>query len=266
MSDGDQETPAASEESSSTESAGDAAKPSSTASAAPAKPTAAARSATPAARKDPPRPPVVTRAQWIFLLVVAVVTAGVDLWSKSWAMSRLSIPSPRSVPLCTPRGSLPYEYQRVPTRAVPVVRNSLEFRYAENCGGAWGFLHGTRESLRRPFFVTVALAAVAFILHLYRQLERDQKLMRWALPLVLGGAIGNLVDRVRLGFVVDFIDFRARWVGGINRLFNPNADDHWPTFNVADIAISVGIGLMILEWILGARSARKPNKSTAPST
>jgi signal peptidase II len=80
--------------------------------------------------------------------------------------------------------------------------------------------------------------------------------MRWALPLVLGGAIGNLVDRMRLGYVVDFIDmhFKDKY--------------HWPTYNIADIAITVGIGLMLIEYIIGPKKApvtakAKPKAKTA---
>ena len=84
-------------------------------------------------------------------------------------------------------------------------------------------------------------------------MEPGQRLMKWALPLVLGGAIGNLADRVRLGYVVDFI--HAHW----------RMRFHWPTFNVADIAITVGIGLMVLEYILGPKKT-VPTAPLAPTT
>jgi signal peptidase II len=207
------------------------------------------------AKARPARRPVVTTMQWVFLAVVAITAAGLDLWSKSWAVRHLSTTNFRSVPLCTPPpGGQHYLYQRLPTREVTLARNYLDLRYAENCGGAWGLLHGTREGLRRPFFLVVAVAAVLFIIHLYRSLEAGQRMMRWALPLVLGGAIGNLVDRLRLGYVVDFIDmhWRERY--------------HWPTYNIADIAITVGIALMLLEYILGPRKAPTKNPKPAPSS
>lgn len=192
--------------------------------------------------------PKVTVGQWVFLAAVAAVTAGLDLWTKALAIKKLSMSLPgRSVALCqAPPGGTHYLYQRVPQGEYTVIRDYLHFRYAENCGGAWGLLHGAREGLRKPFFLLVTVGAVAFIVHLYRTLEPGQKLMRWALPLVLGGAIGNLVDRVRLGYVVDFID--AHW----------KERYHWPTFNVADIAITVGIALMLLEYIVGPRKTAKP--------
>ncbi|MFO0556859.1 MAG: signal peptidase II [Polyangiales bacterium] len=191
--------------------------------------------------KEPlPAPP--TMMQWVFLALVALATAGVDLWSKSWAIKRLSMPSPRVVPLCTPPpGQQHYLYQRVAHNSIVMSQNYLEFRYAENCGGAWGLLHGASEKVRRPFFFLITILAIGFIVHLYRSLEKDQRAMRLALPLVLGGAIGNLVDRLRLGYVVDFI------------LMHWKEKFYWPTYNVADIAITVGIGLMIYEFIFGAK-------------
>ncbi len=134
-----------------------------------------------------------------------------------------------------------------------LLRDYLDFQYAENCGGAWGLLHGSSEAIRRPFFLLVTLGAIVFIVHLYRTMEVTQRFMKIALPLVLGGAIGNLVDRVRLGYVVDFI--HAHWRGRF----------HWPTFNVADIVITVGIGLMVLEYILGPKKIARPAAAT-PAT
>ena len=128
-------------------------------------------------------------------------------------------------------------------REIVLIKDYLDLQYAENCGGAWGLLHGASEAIRRPFFLLVTFGAIAFIVHLYRTMEPGQRLMKWALPLVLGGAIGNLVDRVRLGYVVDFIHMHVK------------LRFHWPTYNVADIAITVGIGLMVLEYIIGPKKA-----------
>jgi signal peptidase II len=197
-----------------------------------------------------PLPPPPTALEWAFLAGVGLVTAGLDLWSKAWAIKRLSMVSPRAVPLCTPpSGMTHYLYQRVPHNEIVLSRNWFELRYAENCGGAFGFLHGANEKFRRPFFFLVTVLAIIFIVHLYRSLEKDQRAMRLALPLVLGGAIGNLVDRLRLGYVVDFI------------VMHWKDKYYWPTYNVADIAITVGIGLMVLEFIVGGR--KKPSDAPA---
>ncbi len=197
-----------------------------------------------------PPPPPPTMKQWMFLIGVAGLTAGLDIWSKIWAVKRLSIASIRPVPLCVPPpGAQHYFYQRIPHNELVLSRNYLELRYAENCGGAWGLMHNWPEKVRRPFFFLITIAAIAFVVHLYRSLEKDQTAMRIALPLVLGGAIGNLFDRLRLGYVVDFIRMHLK------------EKYDWPTYNVADIAITAGIILMILEFIASGR--KKPAPASA---
>jgi signal peptidase II len=118
---------------------------------------------------------------------------------------------------------------------------------AENHGGAWGLFQNKDELLQRPFFLIVNVVAIVFIVSLYRRLQPDQSALRWGLPLVLGGALGNVADRIRFGHVVDFIDMYARWGGQIR---------HWPTYNVADIAISIGVGLMAIDMLWPRRRAR----------
>jgi signal peptidase II len=193
----------------------------------------------------------VTARDWIFLAVISLGSAAADLWSKAWALGRLSRSVHNPPPLCTPPPGLQhYLPQRVANREIVYIKDYLDLQYAENCGGAWGLLHGASEAVRRPFFLLVTIGAIAFIVHLYRTMEPGQRLMKWALPLVLGGAIGNLVDRVRLGYVVDFIHAHLKM------------RFHWPTFNVADIAITVGIGLMVLEYIIGPKKPTRPVATT----
>jgi signal peptidase II len=96
-----------------------------------------------------------------------------------------------------------------------------------------------------------------------------QRALRWGLPLVLGGALGNLSDRIIRSSVIDFIDYRADWVEAMNRGIAKlltatklsrswGLTDHWPTFNVADISICVGVGLMALDMLLSKRERRAP--------
>ena len=198
--------------------------------------------------------PVIGPLDWVFFVGLAVISASLDLSSKAWALNALSRTQTHPPPLCSPPpGMTHYLPQRMATREIVLIRDLLDLQYAENCGGAWGLLHGASETFRRPFFLAVTVGAIAFIVYLYRNLEKGQTPTKWALPLVLGGAIGNLVDRVRLGYVVDFIHMHWR-------------THHWPTYNVADIAISVGIGLMLLEYIIGPKPAKKPasNNVSAP--
>jgi signal peptidase II len=130
--------------------------------------------------------------------------------------------------------------QRHPVRTAPVAvhDNFWHFRYVENPGAAWGFLSGAASWFRTPFFLLVSIAAQVFIVFYFLRTTREQRLLRVALALVMGGAIGNFVDRVRFGYVIDFIDWH--WYDRAT----------WPTFNIADSAITVGVSLMIFDMLL----------------
>jgi signal peptidase II len=130
------------------------------------------------------------------------------------------------------------------------VEDYWHFRYVENPGAAWGLFGNLPESARRPFFHVVSLVALGFILYMYLKLEPGQHGVRWALALVTGGALGNFVDRLVRGYVIDFIDWHWRNQPGM----------HWPTFNVADAAICVGVGLLLLDSL----RARRPESAPAP--
>jgi signal peptidase II len=160
--------------------------------------------------------------------------------------------------------------RRTPLDPMVLVEHHLNFALAYNRGGAWGLLQNASETLRRPFFVLVSLAAIAFIVSLYAKLQPGQRALRWGLPLVLGGALGNLADRVTRGSVVDFIDYRADWVQSMNELIARvvsgwNITDHWPTFNVADISICIGVGLMAVDMLTaGRRNAEARGAQSTP--
>lgn len=123
-----------------------------------------------------------------------------------------------------------------PTRidSVEVHPDWFHFRYVENPGAAWGFLSGSASAYRTPFFLAVSLGAMGFILQYFRRSHAEQRTLRVALGLVFGGALGNFVDRIRLGYVIDFIDWHLK------------DTFYWPTFNVADAAITVGVLLLVL--------------------
>jgi signal peptidase II len=104
-----------------------------------------------------------------------------------------------------------------------------------NPGAAFSFLAG-QSGWQRWVFTAIAVGAVVFILYLLRR-HAGQRLFCWALALILGGALGNLIDRVLYGHVIDFLDF-----------YLPNSDlPHWPAFNVADMAIVGGAALFIVD-------------------
>jgi signal peptidase II len=109
----------------------------------------------------------------------------------------------------------------------------IALTYVRNKGAAFSLLANASESLRRPFFMLVIVAAAIAILYYLRQTPLRDRLTRLALGLVAGGAIGNALDRVRYGEVVDFVEVGVRSVYV------------WPIFNVADSAVCIGVGLLL---------------------
>ena len=109
---------------------------------------------------------------------------------------------------------------------------TLDLVLAYNTGAAFSFL-STAGGWQRWLFIGLAVVICGFILHWLRELPRHARWYPLALSLILGGAVGNVIDRVRIGAVVDFIDFHV-------------GDWHWPAFNVADSAICVGAALVVL--------------------
>jgi len=121
-------------------------------------------------------------------------------------------------------------------------------RYVENPGAAWGLFQGMSGGLRNAFFIVVSLAAVAFILAYYRRLREEQRYPQVALALLLSGAVGNFIDRLARQYVIDFIDWYAgTW--------------HWPTFNLADSMIVVGVLMLVVHP--GSKQAGEASRSAA---
>ncbi len=110
--------------------------------------------------------------------------------------------------------------------------------YVRNTGAAFGVLAAAPPSVRLPLFFVVTLVAVGALVSLVRRTPPDQRVLVGALGAVLGGALGNLVCRLRFGEVIDFVDLH--W-GAV----------HWPAFNVADSAITVGVAVILLSGFQG---------------
>ena len=140
---------------------------------------------------------------------------------------------------------------------VVVVQTFWQSRYTQNRGAAGGFLAGAGEKFRVPFFYLVSIAAVIFIFSYYRKLTEAQRYLQIALALVLGGAIGNALDRVIRGYVIDFIDWH--WMDP--DWLRPGL--HWPTFNVADSGISVGLVLLFLDMLLAKKTPAPAGREAA---
>lgn len=206
----------------------------------------------PSAAAAPPLAPsaaLVTedRPKFLFFGVVAAISLAADVATKAWAEIVLS--------------NRPFD-----DPSIVLLEKHLTLSIAYNKGGAWGLLQDAHETVRRPFFFAVSVLAVLFIVSLYSKLGRAQRALTWGLPLVLGGALGNLSDRVTRSSVIDFIDYRADWVMAMNRLVAKafpgwGLTDHWPTFNVADIAICAGVGLMAVDMF----TSRRGSEPTTPA-
>ncbi len=131
-----------------------------------------------------------------------------------------------------------------------VIEGFFNLTHVRNTGGAFGILGGERGGIGSLLFITTSLIAVSIILFLFYRLKEHERIHAFSLSLILGGAIGNLVDRIRYQEVVDFLDFH---------LFRY----HWPAFNVADSAITIGIALMVFELLIHDR--RRSTKQQAPN-
>lgn len=184
---------------------------------------------------------------------IASVAAVLDQLSKYWAVGALTTAYDAAHDSFFARLHN-FLWTEHPSRKPPiaVVDNFFHFRYAENPGAAWSFLATAPDWFRSPFFLSISVAAMIFIVVYYRKTADNQLYLRLALSLVFGGAIGNFLDRLRLGYVIDFIDWH--WYDKFT----------WPTFNVADSAISLGVGLMVLD-MLTTKSTSQPNPQASHS-
>lgn len=142
-------------------------------------------------------------------LVVAVLVAVADQWTKEIVRQEFALSQPRAV-----------------------VEGLFDLTYLRNTGAAWGMFGGQNTGL-----IVLSVVMLAVMVLFRRSFLSDTLSHRLALGLLVGGIVGNLLDRVRLGYVTDFLDFH--WRG-----------HHWPTFNLADSAICVGVGVYILSTVL----------------
>lgn len=157
-------------------------------------------------------------------LLAAGAVFMIDQTTKAWAVRRLSLGDIKEV-----------------------IPNFLNFAYATNTGVAFSMFDSHGDSGRWGLSIVAMVAAVLVLYFFWRTPRTDDRILG-ALALLLAGIIGNVTDRMRLGFVVDFIDVQfGNW--------------HYPTFNVADIAICTGAGLLILDMFLAKKSQKTEESS-----
>ena len=155
-------------------------------------------------------------------LAIALIILVVDLLTKRWVESSL------------------FFGQQIP------ITSYFNLVLTYNAGAAFSFL-SEESGWQRWFLSSIAAGASVFIVYLLHN-NKDQKLLCLSLSMILGGALGNLWDRITLGHVVDFLDF---YVGSY----------HWPAFNVADAAIVVGAGLLIIESFQNKDESKDKNST-----
>ncbi len=116
----------------------------------------------------------------------------------------------------------------------PVIDGLFNITYIRNTGAAFGFLADASPAFRSFFLIGVTIAVILLIMFYICKIKAEEKFFTFPLSLILGGAVGNLIDRLRSGDVIDFLDFYIR-------------SYHWPAFNIADSAISIGAIILIFE-------------------
>jgi signal peptidase II len=185
------------------------------------------------------------RRSYLFFLLVGFLTLALDQVTKQWAVDTLK--------------PLPFRSEEHTVLSGPW-GVGLGFSYAENPGATFSFMRDVPEYVRLPFFALIAAGAAIGISIYYGRLKGRKLATRTALALLWAGALGNLVDRLRFRYVVDFIDVYLAKAGATQVPPPPEMSYTWPTFNVADIAIVVGI-LLFLFWGQPEDAKKEPKKA-----
>jgi signal peptidase II len=153
----------------------------------------------------------------------------IDQMSKAWAVRRLRLGDIKTV-----------------------IPNFLNFSYAENPGVAFSFFNSHGDTGRWGLSAVAIFAAILVLYYFWRVPRTDDRVLG-GLALLFAGIVGNVTDRIRLGFVVDFIDVQfGAW--------------HYPTFNVADTAICIGAALLIIDMLFFKRSQKSEDRNQKSET
>lgn len=156
------------------------------------------------------------RGKWALVFAPAAVVVLLDQLTKGLVLARMTL-----------------------HESIPVVDGFFALTYVRNTGAAFGIFAGHSAAFRVPALLTVAVVALGVLLWFVRTIPADRRAVIAACGGVLGGAIGNMIDRAAYGEVIDFLDV---YVGTY----------HWPAFNVADMAITVGVIVLCLDALLSA--------------
>lgn len=155
------------------------------------------------------------KLKYLILAVLSVLIIALDQITKYWVISKFQL-----------------------GETLPILFNFFNLTYVQNRGAAFGILATANPAFRVPFFIIVPLIALFSIAFVFRRIPDSEVKLSSALSLVIAGAIGNLIDRLSLGFVIDFLDFHWKW------------SYHFPAFNIADSAICIGVGILMLDLLI----------------
>jgi signal peptidase II len=157
----------------------------------------------------------------VILITLAILIIVIDQWSKIYVAGNFYI-----------------------GESVPVIKGLFNFTYVRNSGAAFGFGGAFDNWIRYSIFRALPVVACVWLVYLMVKSYKDELLLSLSYSLILGGAIGNLIDRFRLDFVIDFFDFYY-------------GKSHFATFNVADAAISVAAGLLIIDFFIQKKKEKE---------
>jgi len=173
----------------------------------------------------------LSSAKFLILISIAAVSVCIDQMSKIYVHTQMLL-----------------------GESIPVVTDFFSITYVRNLGAAFGFLSQSDPTFRGIFFLALPPLAMIAILLLLMSHKDDEKLEIMALAAIFGGALGNYIDRVRFGYVIDFLDFHYK------------NDYHYPAFNVADISIILGVSALFLSILFEYIEERKGLKKTKASS
>ncbi len=179
--------------------------------------------------------------KWNLFVLVAVLSLVADQGTKIWARSSLPVSGHGSNHgACVVPDDL--KDRLCGGDAVPVMGGVWDWRLSMNPGSAFGLFTSMPLGVARALLSLVGIGAVIGMILMMRKARSDQRILHWALALVAGGAVGNLIDRIYFGVVTDFVLWHYK-------------THEWPVFNVADVVLVIGVGLMFID-------IQKENKRT----
>jgi lipoprotein signal peptidase len=166
--------------------------------------------------------------KWLLFWIVSIVSLVLDQITKIWARASLPVHPDGCV---VPDDIIVRKCIGTP---VTVIQGYWDWRLSMNPGSAFGLFGGLGPSFTRVFLSLIGVAAVIGMVYMLKKSRPDQRILHWALALVAGGAVGNLIDRIYYSVVTDFILWKYK-------------THEWPVFNIADVVLVVGVGLMFID-------------------